>query len=244
MWKCSNKSRKHCAVQSLVQGKMVPKDLQSTLTELYYSATIFKSGIFKTKSHFLTKISWHFKIILIAVIEQVTIDECAKKPCHAKATCTNTKGSYKCKYTLGWKGDGKRCASKGWYVYILKPFYKCLYIHFSGFTLPWHFKNKIKNWIWLSPIFPFKFPSLRMTPVEATYIQLPLLSGSGSSFVYNNWSIVGLYTRNSDLKSILLILLFFVELRLRARPGIASGMSLRSPIMLIVSAGLGCLALF
>lgn len=88
MWKCSNKSRKHCAVQSLVQGKMVPKDLQSTLTELYYSATIFKSGIFKTKSHFLTKISWHFKIILIAVIEQVTIDECAKKPCHAKATCT------------------------------------------------------------------------------------------------------------------------------------------------------------
>lgn len=119
-----------------------------------------------------------------------------------------------------------------------------VYIYFSGFTLPWHFKNKIKNWIWLSPIFPFKFPSLRMTPVEATYIQLPLLSGSGSSFVYNNWSIVGLYTRNSDLKSILLILLFFVELRLRARPGIASGMSLRSPIMLIVSAGLGCLALF
>lgn len=37
---------------------------------------------------------------------------CEKKPCHRKATCTNTKNSFKCKCKSGYKGDGKHCKSE------------------------------------------------------------------------------------------------------------------------------------
>ena len=39
------------------------------------------------------------------------IDECGlpEGPCHEKAECNNTEGSYKCECNTGYEGDGYHC---------------------------------------------------------------------------------------------------------------------------------------
>ena len=44
----------------------------------------------------------------------VDVDECKNKSndCHAKATCKNVDGSYKCQCSKGYIGNGKQCRGK------------------------------------------------------------------------------------------------------------------------------------
>ncbi|XP_076818445.1 uncharacterized protein LOC143464524 [Clavelina lepadiformis] len=42
----------------------------------------------------------------------VDINECENNPCHSDATCTNTKGSFRCRCKTGYSGNGKFCADR------------------------------------------------------------------------------------------------------------------------------------
>ena len=44
------------------------------------------------------------------------VDKCATdKPCHTKALCLNTEGTYKCTCICGYEGDGKTCTESNSY---------------------------------------------------------------------------------------------------------------------------------
>lgn len=39
----------------------------------------------------------------------IDLDECIYNPCHASATCINTKGSFNCVCNPGYTGNGFEC---------------------------------------------------------------------------------------------------------------------------------------
>ena len=44
------------------------------------------------------------------ILSSSDINECyIDSPCHANATCNNTKGSYTCECSIGFTGDGFTC---------------------------------------------------------------------------------------------------------------------------------------
>lgn len=50
-----------------------------------------------------------------AVFRLVDVNECANEEtneCDTNALCTNTNGSYVCRCTKGFKGDGRNCTGK------------------------------------------------------------------------------------------------------------------------------------
>ena len=66
--------------------------------------------------------------ILSCISKLSDINEClGKHTCADKATCRNTRGSYKCSCNKGYRGDGRTC--KGECVGILIFFFHCDFIH-------------------------------------------------------------------------------------------------------------------
>ena len=67
------------------------------------------------------KVSYHFFrfCLLILFLNNIDINECLSAeeyPCHSKANCSNTPGSFYCTCLSGFSGDGRTCEGTNYLI--------------------------------------------------------------------------------------------------------------------------------